>query len=86
MDQELVTSKVKDREGWVDSAKSILIFLVILGHTLQYFYCSGESYWSNPVFFFIYSFHMLLFSLLSGYLFYHYSNKVGLVGVIKNVL
>ena len=46
--------------------------LVVVGHCIQY--GSGEAYaagtfFGNPVFKFIYSFHMPLFMLISGYLF-----------------
>lgn len=70
------------REDWIDSAKGRLIFMVVLGHALQYFMCGGKNYWYNPFFFFIYSFHMPLFSLLSGYLFYGYSQKVSFKDIV----
>ncbi len=50
--------------GW-DKVKAILIFLVIVGHAIQY-YLVG-NYWENPLYKAIYLFHMPLFILLSGY-------------------
>ncbi len=50
--------------GW-DSVKAILIYLVILGHCLQYLLIG--NYWENPLYKAIYLFHMPLFILLSGY-------------------
>ena len=52
----------------LDTLKGILIFLVIVGHGLQYIaYAGSEAYWGNPVFKFIYIFHMPLFMAISGY-------------------
>ena len=57
----------------LDIARGIAIFLVILGHCIQ---CgSGAEYNQNQLFFddvvfqFIYSFHMPLFMIISGFLF-----------------
>ena len=54
-----LADKGKDnRVGWIDCLKALGIYLVILGHTLK------DSYLSV----WIYSFHMPLFFILSGYL------------------
>ena len=54
-----LAEKGKDnRVGWIDCLKALGIYLVILGHTLK------DSYLSV----WIYSFHMPLFFILSGYL------------------
>lgn len=34
-----------ERERWIDCAKGILIFLVILGHTIQY--ANGNEYYTR---------------------------------------
>ncbi|WP_278969986.1 acyltransferase family protein [Megasphaera elsdenii] len=47
-----------NRVGWIDVAKGIAIVLVIIGHTVQF---GGGT--RN----FIFSFHMPLFFLLSGF-------------------
>lgn len=52
------------RLQYIDIAKGICILLVIIGHILQ-FNCCG--YGSDTGFIFIYSFHMPVFMLLSGY-------------------
>lgn len=50
---------VKVRENWIDWAKTILIFLMVLGHN----HISGvERVW-------IYGFHMPAFFIISGYLY-----------------
>lgn len=66
------------REEWIDEAKGRLIFLVVLGHSLQYLFCHGANYWDNLLFSFIYSFHMPLFALLSGYLAYGFASRYNL--------
>ena len=63
----------------LDFIRGIAIILVLLGHCIQY--GSGEKYLNTEMFFgnlmfkFIYSFHMPLFMLVSGYLFYFTINK-----------
>ena len=61
------------RNKFVDVLKATAIFLVVMGHCIQY--GSGNDYYvectffENSLFKFIYSFHMPLFMLISGYLF-----------------
>lgn len=49
---------MKEHIHWVDVAKGLGMFLVILGHTVK----------NNEILWWIYSFHMPLFFFLSGYL------------------
>lgn len=69
---------MKYRDQRLDIAKGLLIIFVVLGHAIQY--SSGEGYTASGLFFYntvfktIYAFHMPLFMLISGYLFYN-SNK-----------
>lgn len=57
------------RQEMMDSAKGLAIFLVVFGHALQYtMEPAGGDYFGNPLFQAIYSFHMPLFMLISGYL------------------
>lgn len=53
----------------IDVVKGIAIVLMIWGHCIQY--CARGSFivFGNPLYQFIYSFHMPLFMLVSGYLF-----------------
>lgn len=61
----------KERSGYLDFAKGILIFLVILGHCVQFVeYKCEPLFWSDHLFKFIYTFHMPLFVGISGYLSY----------------
>lgn len=59
---------MKERIVFIDNLKFLGIIFVILGHALQY--TSGEYFKENIVFNFIYTFHMPLFMILSGYFFH----------------
>ena len=64
------SSQTSTRDTYWDTIKALLIFLVILGHVVQFFlYISndGSDFWSDPVFKGIYIFHMPLFMLISGF-------------------
>lgn len=82
------------RQIYPDLVKGVAIILVIIGHNIQFGsgteYYTNESYFFNPVFRFIYSFHMPLFMLVSGYFFYYstikYSFKVNVVHKLKAIL
>lgn len=50
---------------WIDVLKCLAIFFVLWGHCIQHF--TNSDFSNNPVFLFIYSFHMPLFMMLSGY-------------------
>lgn len=54
----------KKRLQYIDIAKGICILLVVIGHILQY---NFEGSAKDSTFSFIYSFHMPVFMLLSGY-------------------
>lgn len=53
------------REPFWDVLKGILIYLVVLGHFVQY--GTTGDFWQHPLFRGIYIFHMPLFILVSGY-------------------
>ncbi|WP_165731740.1 acyltransferase family protein [Polaribacter sp. 20A6] len=61
---------MKNKIDWVDNAKGIGIVLVVFGHVLRGIFAKGLSI-SNDTFMFIddiiYSFHMPLFFLISGF-------------------
>lgn len=64
----------KKRNNFFDIMKGVAIILVIIGHNIQFgsglqFY-ETASYYENVIFRFIYSFHMPLFMMISGYFFY----------------
>ncbi len=55
----------KHRNLVFDAIKALAIVLVVYAHSIQYL--SGCDYWNNGVFQFIYSFHMPLFFMISGF-------------------
>ena len=63
----------KERNIYVDVIKGIAIILVVIGHCIQFgsgrACLESEDFFNDPLFKFIYSFHMPLFMLVSGYLF-----------------
>lgn len=50
---------------WLDVTKLFAIFLVLWGHCVQHFLTTDE--WSNYIYIYIYSFHMPLFMVISGF-------------------
>ena len=69
----------KERNLFLDILKGLTMIFVIFGHSIQFgsghVYLENELFYENPVFKIIYSFHMPLFALISGYLFYHSTQK-----------
>lgn len=69
---------MKNRDNTLDLAKGVLIMLVVCGHAIQFSFGTNYTlsglFYDNLIFKAIYSFHMPLFMLISGYLFYS-SNK-----------
>ena len=63
-----------NRNTIFDAVKALAIWLVVLGHCIQYL--SGVDYWNDALFQFIYSFHMPLFFMVSGF-FFASSMKLG---------
>ena len=77
--QELqLPKKFKQRDITLDILKWIAISLVIMGHNIEnsYSIVKGIALYRYDILYkIIYSFHMPLFWLISGYLFYFTSNK-----------
>lgn len=78
------------RERWVDNVRGFAIYLVVLGHCIQYASHEGYNFAENSLFQLIYSFHMPLFMLISGYLFWYslskYSLGKGLLAKLKGIM
>ena len=68
-----------ERNNTIDIIKAVAIILVCIGHSIQFgsgsIVLSEELFFDNICFKIIYSFHMPLFMLISGYLFYSSANK-----------
>ena len=82
--------ELREREKWVDAVKRFAIYLVILGHSIQYATSQDYNYAGNTFFQIIYSFHMPLFMMMSGYLFAYsmnkYSIKNGVFAKVRGIL
>lgn len=61
------TQKSQRREFYLDAVKAIAIILTVLGHCIQWIL--GDSFGEDKLELFIYSFHMPLFMIISGYFF-----------------
>lgn len=64
---------MKQRLLWIDAAKGIAIFLMVMGHVIASFFTNWEVIWRDyhqSLFWwrFIYSFHMPLLFFISGFL------------------
>lgn len=57
------------RIEYIDALKGFAIFCVLWGHSLQYLK-KEYDFFHNPIYEFIYSFHMPLFFMISGFFFY----------------
>lgn len=68
-----------NRNTTIDILKGIAIILVIFAHCIQFGsgpdYLKTQAFFDNYIFKLIYSFHMPLFMLISGYLFYYTIQK-----------
>lgn len=61
-----------ERNIYIDVVKGIAIILVVYGHCIEYYskeYIYDNFFYSDIVHKIIYSFHMPLFMVISGYLF-----------------
>lgn len=66
----------KKRNIYIDMVKGTAIFLMLWGHCIQYCVAGTEmDFFENFLFKTIYSFHMPLFMLVSGYLFFYSFSK-----------
>lgn len=71
------------RIGYLDMVKGIVTILVVWGHAIQ-FGSSEANFFENKLFIFIYSFHMPLFSMISGFLFSKSMKRKNFVENLKN--
>ena len=69
-------SRPRQRLPWVDNLKAFLIYLVVLGHCIQY---TCGAYKDDILFYIIYTFHMPLFMLISGFVSYRSEMKWNVV-------
>lgn len=79
-----------NRNLYIDIIKGLSIILVVFGHCIQYgngkYFLDNGLYWNDSTMKIIYSFHMPLFMLISGYLFHKTLNKHQIKDIINNKL
>lgn len=78
----------KSRNIYIDFIRGIAIIFVVMGHCIQYGsganYQANAGFVGNSLFKFIYSFHMPLFIIISGYLFSFTVKKYSLKCIMLN--
>ena len=72
------TRKIEQRSLTPDVCRGIAIFIVIWGHVLQQGLNGVTDVAENVVFKIIYSFHMPLFMIISGFFFYRAQERKNL--------
>lgn len=72
----------QSRNRTIDLIKGVAVILVIWGHFIQFSTAGSYDFFSDFIFKLIYSFHMPLFAMISGYLFYNSLKKRTLRQVI----
>lgn len=77
----------RQRNVYLDLVKGTAICLVVLGHCIQFGsgakYLETGAFFENTIFRVIYSFHMPVFMMISGYLFSYSIRKYSFVELIK---
>lgn len=72
--------QAKERIPYLDFLKFFAIAGVLLGHSVEQ--TTGNDFWDNPIWSFIYTYHMPLFMMLCGY-FFGSSLKLSFVELVK---
>lgn len=70
-------------KGVINTTRGVAIVLMLWGHVIQYSSINQFDFFENPAFKFIYSFHMPLFMLISGYLFYQTCQRYDLEDILR---
>lgn len=85
-----ISNQNNERNAYIDFVKAVAIILVIVGHCIQYGsgndVLSASTFFDDKVFKFIYSFHMPLFMLVSGYLYSFSMRNVNSFSDVKRIL
>ena len=85
-----MTGIKKERNVLIDVVKAFAIISVVIGHGIQYGfsadYLRSGAYFDNVLFKIIYSYHMPLFMLISGYLFAYSINRDWKSVIIKEIV
>ena len=77
--KDALSIKTKNRNEYLDIVRGIAIILMIFGHCVQYGngveFSRPDHFFNNKAFQVIYSFHMPLFMMVSGYFYSHTLGK-----------
>lgn len=76
----------QSRRFTIDAIKGLAVFFVLWGHCIQFSSGGVYDYFGDYIFKFIYAFHMPLFALVSGYLFFDSLRKRYLIQSINTRL
>lgn len=80
--KKMESHTIQGRDSFIDFVRGVAIFLVLWGHSIQYFSYDTFDYFADRMFAYIYSFHMPLFMCLSGYVFYWMCGQLPLKNII----
>ncbi|MDD6628190.1 MAG: acyltransferase [Lachnospiraceae bacterium] len=80
---------MRERDKYLDILRGTAVILMVLGHCIQYgngrAFSQPDIFFNNTAFQLIYSFHMPLFMLISGYLFIYTVEKYSdIMAFVKN--
>ena len=75
-----MSKHIQKRIPYLDFLKFFAIVSVLLGHSVEQ--TTGNDFWDNPIWAFIYTYHMPLFMLLCGY-FFGSSLKLSFTELVK---
>ena len=78
----MLANETDHRRYYLNIVKGLAIFLMLWGHCIQYCAQGSFDFFENVAFKVIYSFHMPLFMIISGYLFYYSFQKFELKQLI----
>lgn len=77
---------ISNRRNEINFLRGVAVFLMMWGHSIQCASADQFVFFENAVFRFIYSFHMPLFMLISGYLFFFSAQKRDLPQLLEHKL
>ncbi len=80
--KKLLSDSKQDNRIYLNIVRGVAVFLMLWGHVIQCCANGTFDFFEDSVFKFIYSFHMPLFMLISGYLFFFSCSKRSLSSLL----